>query len=149
MKQTVYLDTSVPSAYYDERNLERQKLTREFWKKLAAFDVFISSLVLTEIEGLKDDNKKRLLLRLLEGSEALTISDECERLAREYVSQGIIPKKYVDDARHIAVAVVNSIDYLVSWNFEHIVKVKTRRMVGRVDAEKGYKPIEIIAPPEL
>ena len=86
MKQTVYLDTSVPSAYYDERNLERQKLTREFWKKLAAFDVFISSLVLTEIEGLKDDNKKRGLLRLLEGSEALTINDECERLAREYVS---------------------------------------------------------------
>ena len=149
MKQTIYLDTSVPSAYYDERNLERQKLTREFWKKLATFDVFISSLVLTEIEGLKDNNKKRLLLRLLEGSEALAISDDCERLAHEYVSQGIIPKKYVDDARHIAVAVVNSIDYLVSWNFEHIVKVKTRRMVGLVDAEKGYKSIEIIAPPEL
>ena len=149
MKQTAYLDTSVPSAYYDDRNIERQRLTREFWKKLSAFDVFISSLVLTEIEGLKDDSKKRLLLRLLEGSEALTINDECERLAREYVSRGIIPKKYVDDARHIAVAVVNSIDYLVSWNFEHIVKVKTRRMVGLVDAEKGYKPIEIIAPPEL
>ena len=111
--------------------------------------MFISSLVLTEIEGLKDDHKKRLLLRLLEGSEVLTINDEGERLAREYVSQGIIPKKYVDDARHIAVAVVNSIDFLVSWNFEHIVKVKTRRMVGLVDAEKGYKAIEIIAPPEL
>ena len=106
-------------------------------------------MVLSEIEDLKDDNKKRLLLRLLEGSEALTIDDESEQLAREYVSQGIIPKKYVDDARHIAVAVVNSIDYLVSWNFEHIVKVKTRRMVGLVDAERGYKPIEIIAPPEL
>ena len=149
MKQTVYLDTSVPSAYYDERNLERQRFTREFWKKLVGFDVFISSLVLTEIDGLKDDHKKRLLLRLLEGSEELTINDDCERLAREYVAQGIIPKKYVDDARHIAVAVVNSVDYLVSWNFEHIVKVKTRRMVGLVDAEKGYKPIEIIAPPEL
>ena len=149
MKQTIYLDTSVLSAYYDERNLERQKLTREFWKKLAAFDVLISSLVLSEIEGLKDDNKKRLLLRLLEGSEALTIDDESEQLAREYVSQGIIPKKYVDDARHIAVAAVHAIDYLVSWNFEHIVKVKTRRMVGLVDAERGYQPIEIIAPPEL
>ncbi len=74
MKQTVYLGTSVPSASYDERSLERQKLTREFWKKLTAFDVFIFSLVLSEIEGLTDDNKKRLLLRLLEGSEELTIS---------------------------------------------------------------------------
>ena len=63
--------------------------------------------------------------------------------------RGIIPKKYVDDAVHIAVAVVHAIDYLVSGNFEHIVKVKTRRMVGVVDAERGYQPIEIIAPPEL
>lgn len=149
MKQTIYLDTSVPSAYYDERNPERQKVTRDFWNKLPEYSVFISSLVLTEIEKLKDDKRKKNLLQLLEGTEELAVNDECNRLADEYVSHGIIPDKYRDDALHIAVAVVNSMDYLVSWNFEHIVKVKTRRMVGLIDSEKGYKPIEIIAPPEL
>ncbi len=88
-------------------------------------------------------------LKLLEGVEELTITDECQALAGEYVSRGIIPKKYLDDALHIAVAVVHTVSSLVSWNFEHIVKVKTRSMVGAIDAERGYSPIELIAPPEL
>ncbi len=149
MKQTVYLDTSVVSAYYDARNPERQKLTREFWGKLKGYQVLISALVLTEIGKLKDSTKKGKLLKLLEGAEELFVNEECQRLADEYLEKGIIPTKYRDDAVHIAVAVVHSADYLASWNFEHIVKVKTRRMVGLVDAEKGYKPMEIIAPPEL
>ena len=149
MKQTIYLDTSVPSAYYDDRNLERQRQTREFWSNLANFDVFVSGLVLEEIGRFKNHSKKRLLLDLLEGVQVLSLTEESETLAGEYVKRGIIPLKYRDDAVHIAVSVVHGMDYLVSWNFEHIVKVKTRRMVGLVDAEKGYKPIEIIAPPEL
>ena len=149
MKQTIYLDTSIVSAYYDVRNPERQKLTREFWGKLKGYQIFTSALVLTEIGKLKDSTKKGKLLKLLEGAEELPVNEECQRLADEYLEKGIIPIKYRDDAVHIAIAVVYSSDYLVSWNFEHIVKVKTRRMVGLVDAEKGYKPMEIIAPPEL
>lgn len=149
MKQTVYLDTSIISAYYDARNPERQKQTREFWGKLKGYQVLTSALVLTEIGKLRDSTKKGKLLKLLEGAEELPVNEECQRLADEYLEKGIIPTKYRDDAVHIAVAVVHSADYLVSWNFEHIVKVKTRRMVGLIDAEKGYKPMEIIAPPEL
>ena len=78
-RQAVYLDTSVPSAYYDDRHPERQQLTREFWSKLATYDVFISQLVLTELEGMKDDKKKKRLLSLLEGVEELTMNDECQR----------------------------------------------------------------------
>ena len=149
MKQTVYLDTSIVSAYYDARNPERQKLTREFWGKLKGYQVLTSALVLTEIGKMKDSTKKGKLLKLLEGAEELPVNEECQRLADEYLEKAIIPAKYRDDAVHIAVAVVHSAYYLASWNFEHIVKVKTRRMVGLVDAEKGYKPMEIIAPPEL
>lgn len=149
MKQTIYLDTTIPSAYYDNRNPERRNHTKIFWKSLKGFDVFISSLVIAEITETGNNEKRAKLLELLEGVEQLSITEECEKLADEYVKSGIIPVKYRDDAVHIACAVVNSIDYLVSWNFEHIVKVKTRRMVGLIDAEKGYKPLEIISPPEL
>ena len=149
MKQTLYLDTSVPNAYFDDRNPERQRFTREFWGKLNSLDLFISSLVLAEIADLKAGAKKGPLLELLEGIEVLPVTAECEQLADEYMAAGIFPKKSRDDALHIATAVIHSLDYLVSWNYEHIVKVKTRRMVGLVDAKKGYKPIEIIAPPEL
>jgi len=44
---------------------------------------------------------------------------------------------------------MNEIDYLLSWNFEHIVKVKTRRIVNMVNISAGYPDLEIITPAEL
>jgi len=70
-------------------------------------------------------------------------------LAQEYVRRGIIPEKYISDANHVAVSVVNRIAYFASWNFAHLVKVNTRREVNLVNALMGYEPIEIVAPPEL
>ena len=58
-------------------------------------------------------------------------------------------EKYIDDAVHVAVASLNNIGILLSWNFTHLVKVKTRRMVALVNSEKNYLSIEIISPPEL
>jgi len=148
-KQTIYLDTSVFSIYYDDRDPALQSLTKKFWEQRNTFDVFISDIVVNEIQQTKDLKKRDALIQLTEGTQNLTVTDECESLADEYISRDIIPKKHRNDAVHIAVAVINSMDYLISWNFEHIVKVKTKRMVGLVDLERGYKPIEIIAPPEL
>lgn len=59
-----------------------------------------------------------------------------------------IPSMYYDDY-HIAIATVNQMDFLVSWNFRHIVNVKTKQMVNLINLQNGYKTIEIIAPPEL
>lgn len=50
---------------------------------------------------------------------------------------------------HVAIAVTNNIGYFCSWNFRHMVKVKTRREVNRINELRGYGTIEIIAPPEL
>lgn len=79
----------------------------------------------------------------------LSIDEEASRLAQEYVQRGIFPEKYESDANHVAIAVVNGIGYLLSWNFKHLVKVATRREVNLVNAIAGYGQIEMIAPPEL
>jgi hypothetical protein len=50
---------------------------------------------------------------------------------------------------YLDVAATNGIDILLSWNFTHLVKVKTRRLVALVNAENDYSPVEIISPPEL
>lgn len=65
---------------------------------------------------------------------------------KEYVSRGIIPVKHIEDAIHIAVATINSADILASWNFEHIVKLKTKREINAVNILLGYDPIEIAEP---
>jgi hypothetical protein len=86
---------------------------------------------------------------LVEGVSVLNLDEEATILAQEYIDREIFPEKYRSDANHVAVAVINGIGYLCSWNFTHLVKVNTRREVNLVNALKGYGQIEIIAPPEL
>ena len=85
----------------------------------------------------------------MSGFSVLTFGAEDDALAQDYVMRGIFPEKYTSDANHVAITVVNGIEYFASWNFRHLVRVSTRREVNLVNALKGYGPIEIVAPPEL
>jgi hypothetical protein len=50
---------------------------------------------------------------------------------------------------HVALASTNGIGILLSWNFTHLVKIKTRRMISLINAQENYPAVEIISPPEL
>lgn len=139
----------MPSVYYDERQPERQEMTKEFWTKMGDFDVHVSDLVMNELERVKDEQLKQGLLKLVKNCKTLKLSDEAKELGNKYITNKIIPENFKADAYHIAIAVVNQMDFLVSWNFRHMVKVRTKQMVNIVNLQNGYKTIEIIAPPEL
>jgi len=70
-------------------------------------------------------------------------------LGNQYVKQRIIPKKYLADALHIAIATVYNIPVLVSWNFEHMVKLKTKIEVNKINRENNYPQINIVSPMEV
>lgn len=149
-KQKVYLDTTVPSAYFDLRTPERQAQTLEFWNViLPRFDVFISGLVLREIADTPDQERREQMEVLVKEIAVLVLDVEAVELSQEYINRKIFPEKYRSDANHVAVAVTNGVGYLCSWNFTHLVKVNTRREVNLVNALMGYGQIELIAPPEL
>ena len=74
---------------------------------------------------------------------------EVDLLAERYVQEKIIPLKHMDDALHIAIASVHNLDVIASWNFEHLVKMKTRREVQAVNALMGYRGVEICSPQEI
>ena len=148
MKTKVYLDTSVISALFDERTPERLAMTSILWSKLNDYDVFISELVVKEVERANEQNKGKMALAVKDFT-VLKVSKEAEELAHTYVKQGIFPEKYFDDALHVALASVNQIGILLSWNFTHLVKLKTRRMVSMVNLTKDIMPVEIVSPPEL
>ena len=146
-KFKLYLDTSVPNAYFDVKDPYRQEITRQFWSKLKEHQVCVSDLVIKEMEATGDEKLRGNLIQLVKDFELLsTKSEEVRLLAEEYVSRGIIPVKHIEDAVHIAVTTINSLDILVSWNFEHIVKLKTKREVNAVNVLLGYNLIEIIEP---
>lgn len=79
----------------------------------------------------------------------LRVSEVAEELAHAYIQEGVFSQRYLDDALHVALASVSRIPYLTSWNFAHLVKVRTRREVSLINTLQGYEAIEIIAPPEL
>ncbi len=144
----VYLDPSVISALFDSRAVDRQRMTAALWETLGDYRVYISEIVLDEL-GAAPEGLRSKYLEAVKGFSVLRVTEEAEQLAGDYIANGIFPEKYRSDALHVALASVNGIGYLLSWNFKHLVKVKTRRLVAVVNMVREYQPIEIIAPPEL
>lgn len=79
----------------------------------------------------------------------LPYSDAVEQLYENYIRDGAIPEGYPEDAYHIAIAVTNNLDIVLSWNFRHIVRRKTKDIVNIVNSTHNFKHIEIITPAEL
>ena len=73
----------------------------------------------------------------------LELSEEAVKLADEYMQKGAIPKSEPEDAYHIAVASVNFLDGLASWNFKHIVSMNPIRKIHEINMKFGYPIIEI------
>lgn len=149
-KETLYLDTSVVSAYYDERAKERQEATIKFWRDvLPDYRIHISEITVEELEDTKDESLRRKLTKLIKGFKILKTNGKIRDLARAYIGKEVFSEKYIDDALHVAIASFYEISYVVSWNFEHLVKVKTRKLVNLVNMLEGFREIEIISPQEL
>jgi predicted nucleic acid-binding protein len=150
-KQKIYLETTLFNFYFDE-DRENHPDTVKLFEDIAAgkYAAFTSLYVVDELE--KAPNEKRdKMIALIEHFDiaALALSDEAERLADTYVEQGIIPLKYRTDGVHIAVAAVNDLDIIISMNFQHIIKRKTKIGTANINALNGYRSIEICTPMEV
>ncbi|MBI3923176.1 MAG: type II toxin-antitoxin system VapC family toxin [Armatimonadetes bacterium] len=148
-KPTLYLDTSVPNAYFDQVHQIPQKETVRFWNKVDAYRPHVSALVLTELLRAPDEDRRLAMIDLVAGIPKLPLTAEARELALLYVAEGIMPEESEDDAVHVALSTVHGIDFVVSWNFEHMVNVRVRRDLNLFNLKCGYRTIEIVSPPEL
>ena len=137
-KLKVYLDTSVISALHDKRNPERKVLTEAFFKKIENFEVHISDITIVEIEKTPDLEIQNEMKKSIKSFSICSLPEEIEWLIEEYVRYGAISENYKEDAYHIAVAVLNELDYLLSWNFKHIVRKKTKDIVRMVNTLNNH-----------
>jgi predicted nucleic acid-binding protein len=148
-KLKIYLDTSVISHLQADDAPEKMAKTLEFWKYLinGEYDAYISELVIAEFNNCSEPKKSKLegLLRQAPIIE-LEIDDEVTTLADRYMTEGLFPNKYRDDAIHIAIASVFGCNVVVSWNFKHMVKIRTILGVNGVNKIMGYSDVEIVTP---
>lgn len=154
MKPKVYLETTIPSylTAWPSRDLiiaAHQQITQQWWQtRRAEFDLFVSQIVLQEAgAGDKEPAARRLAilekLPLLEQTEAVTA------FAQELVEDVPFPERAAVDALHIAMAVVNGMDYLLTWNCTHIANAALRSPIEAICRSKGYEPPVICTPEEL
>ncbi len=154
MKESVYLETSVISYYTAKPSRDiiiaaRQEITRQKWSEiLKSFDIHISALVVQEAEqGDIEAAQKRL--SIISDMPALGINEETEKLALRLIKDGPIPEKYPEDALHIAIATVNGMDYLLTWNFSHINNAQMKAKITSVIESHGYQYPIICSPEEI
>lgn len=148
-KLKIYLDTSVISYLDQEDALEKMEQTRKVWEILQTekYEVIISDLVLAEINECKEPKKSILKEYLAQiNYKRVDITEETEEIANEIIDNGILNSKSFDDCLHIASAILNDCNIIVSWNFKHMVNVDTINGVRKITFAKRYNNIDIYAP---
>ena len=146
--QCIYTDTSVIGGCFDEEFAPWSNgLMQDF--RLKNFKPVVSELVSAEIEDAPEHVRIKYTKLLSFNPEILKISESATELADIYQERNILTPKFYDDGLHIALASVNEVDVLVSWNFKHIVHFDKIRMFNSVNLEFGYKQLQIYSPREV
>jgi len=157
-KSRIYLDTSVINFLFAEDAPEKQEATVTFFEDFvrpALYDVYISPVVIDEISRTPDHEKRKALLGVVDehGIEVLDIRERLEDirgLAEAYVAEAIVPARQPEDALHIAIATVEEMDILLSWNYRHIANVNKELLVQAVNFRAGYtRLIRMLTPFEV
>jgi hypothetical protein len=139
----IYLDTSVINFLFAEDAPDFKRVTIDFFEhyvRRKIYQVYVSEVVIREIEQTSDvDQKERLLSVIAEYDlRVLPLTDEANKLALLYLAERILPEKKLDDARHIALTTVNQIDILLSWNFKHLANINKQLAVKVINEREGY-----------
>ena len=153
-KPKVYIETTVVSYLVarpsnDVTVSDRQRSTRQLWEEYSdVFEFVTSEIVLGEAER-GDPREAQSRLIVLDELTELRLSPEATALAYQLIDAGAVPPQSLSDAQHIAIAVVHNIEYLVSWNYKHIVNETKRQHITDVCLATGYQPTTLCTPEAL
>ncbi|MCL2089032.1 MAG: hypothetical protein FWH14_06080 [Oscillospiraceae bacterium] len=114
------------------------------------YEGYTSEYVIYELQK-ADEPKRTEMMALIDryNIHVLEIGEETDRLANVYVREGIIPAKHWLDSAHISTATVNNLDCVLSFNFQHINRLKTKEMTALVNARERYRSVIICTPMEV
>ena len=136
---------------YPSRDLVKaahQQITREWWQNREKIDLYISQVVLQEASG-GDPEAARQRLEVLRAIPVLSLTPAANTLAQELIERGALPKNAVVESLHIAIAVVNGMDYLLTWNCTHIASAAMRHKIEAICRAQGYETPVLCTPEEL
>lgn len=148
MTPRLYFDTSVFGGMYDKEFQTETELLFEMVRKGEIICVY-SDLSELELENAPQPVIDHFLGLPDNFIEFVEITEDVNTLAQSYISEKVVGPTSIDDCRHIACATINRVNYLVSWNFKHIVNVFRIRGYNSINLRNGYIPLDIRSPKEI
>ncbi|MCF8360838.1 MAG: hypothetical protein K9H26_18950 [Prolixibacteraceae bacterium] len=148
MKQRIYIDTSVVGGYFDE---EFSDATQGLFKRFENNEIIfvVSDLLDLELTAAPQNIRELLHRYSSDKFERIQLTEEASKLADTYIDEKVVGKTSLEDCRHIALATINRVDVLASWNFKHIVNLDRIKGYNSVNYRLGYPMIEIRSPKDL
>lgn len=145
------METTVFNYYFDISRDGHADTVRLFEAIGAGeYEGYTSEYVMIELHDAKEPKRSNMFaLPEKYGVTILDADEEALRVANLYIQNNIIPMKYQVDAIHIAVASVKGLDCVLSFNYQHINKLKTKRMTENINLLEGYKGVTICTPMEV
>lgn len=150
-KWKLYLETSVWNFLFADDAPEKRAITENFFREIESgrYDIFISEVVMTEIEGATGSKYEKLLAAIEHFSpKELSSDEESDYMVEAYLEEGLLTRKNLMDLTHLSIASVNNMDMLISWNLRHLVKARTRILANAINRMNGHHDIEICTPEE-
>jgi len=148
----LFLETTVFNFYFEGKQGQKQTAAIRLFEAIAGgkYEAYTSDAVMDEIKDASAEKAEKMKALSKEYSmKVIQSSPKAKRMADIYVKKGIIPLKFRNDALHIATAVVNELDFVVSYNQGHIVKTKTMIGTGFANLREGYRQIGLSTPTEV
>ena len=130
--------------YYDP---EFMPDTRALWRLRdeGRYRFFTSQLVFQETAR-APERVRELMRSTFLSEDILARTAETEDLAAAYIAQKVVPMKFDDDARHVAICTVAGIEHFASWNFKHLANARREAGFNAVNLLQGYPAVRIVAP---
>lgn len=153
MPKTIYIETTIPSTYYEQRTqaviVARREWTRRWWDgHRHDYRLVTSDAVFDELER-ADHPDRQEKLNLMEGVECLPIGDEIAEIVDVYVKRRVMPNDPVGDALHLALASYHKCDILLTWNCQHIANANKFDHIQRINTLLGLSVPLLVTPMEL
>ena len=145
---TLYLDTSVIGGGFDD---EWKDATLELFQQAGSglYRLVTSVVAQREVQSAPPRVQQQFATLSPDSSRVHVLTDEAESLAHAYVAAGVVTAKYTDDARHVAIATVQGVGVIVSWNFHHLANLRREAGFNAVNLLQGYPQVRILSPLEL
>jgi len=151
MKEKVYLDSTIPSYYFDQRESLNAftEITKRWWAEMSDdYELYLSDAVLQELNS-GNYPRKNEIIELVSTISLLPLIPDLEQVVEFYITNYVMPRSLVGDAVHLAYASYYDIQYLLTWNCNHLANANKRKHIRVINGRLGLSTPETVTPLEL